>query len=83
MKKVLPANGKIAKDPKEIVQECVSEFMSFITNEGIPRARPQVVNHLLRKMFNQFQMLSLFALIHMSILIAHALKHIAMITALI
>ncbi|MCE5167097.1 Nuclear transcription factor Y subunit B-8, partial [Datura stramonium] len=31
MKKALPANGKIAKDAKETVQECVSEFISFIT----------------------------------------------------
>ncbi|KAK7856667.1 nuclear transcription factor y subunit b-1 [Quercus suber] len=30
MKKALPANGKITK---ETIQECVSEFISFITNE--------------------------------------------------
>ncbi|XP_012082276.1 nuclear transcription factor Y subunit B-10 isoform X3 [Jatropha curcas] len=34
MKKALPANGKIAKDAKETVQECVSEFISFITSEA-------------------------------------------------
>ncbi|XP_059595085.1 nuclear transcription factor Y subunit B-1 isoform X1 [Vitis vinifera] len=34
MKKALPANGKIAKDAKEIMQECVSEFISFITSEA-------------------------------------------------
>ena len=33
MKKALPENGKIAKDAKETVQECVSEFISFITSE--------------------------------------------------
>lgn len=33
MKKALPANGKIAKDAKDTVQECVSEFISFITSE--------------------------------------------------
>jgi nuclear transcription Y subunit beta len=33
MKKALPANAKIAKDAKETVQECVSEFISFITSE--------------------------------------------------
>jgi hypothetical protein len=33
MKKALPANAKIAKDAKEAVQECVSEFISFITSE--------------------------------------------------
>ncbi len=33
MKKALPINAKIAKDAKETVQECVSEFISFITSE--------------------------------------------------
>lgn len=33
MKKALPSNAKIAKDAKETVQECVSEFISFITSE--------------------------------------------------
>lgn len=33
MKKALPANAKIAKDAKETVQECVSEFISFVTSE--------------------------------------------------
>ncbi len=36
MKKALPANAKIAKDAKETVQECVSEFISFITSECEP-----------------------------------------------
>jgi nuclear transcription Y subunit beta len=31
MKKALPSNAKISKDAKETVQECVSEFISFIT----------------------------------------------------
>lgn len=35
MKKGVPANGKIAKDAKETVQECVSEFISFITSEYV------------------------------------------------
>lgn len=34
MKKALPANAKIAKEAKETVQECVSEFISFITSEA-------------------------------------------------
>uniref|UniRef100_A0A2K1ZUT4 Transcription factor CBF/NF-Y/archaeal histone domain-containing protein n=1 Tax=Populus trichocarpa TaxID=3694 RepID=A0A2K1ZUT4_POPTR len=34
MKKALPANAKISKDGKETVQECVSEFISFITGEA-------------------------------------------------
>ncbi|CAI9773377.1 unnamed protein product [Fraxinus pennsylvanica] len=34
MKKALPTNAKISKDAKETVQECVSEFISFITGEA-------------------------------------------------
>jgi nuclear transcription Y subunit beta len=34
MKRTLPPNAKIAKDAKDIVQECVSEFISFITSEA-------------------------------------------------
>eukprot|EP01103_Thecamoeba_quadrilineata_P009385 TRINITY_DN19135_c0_g1_i1.p1 TRINITY_DN19135_c0_g1~~TRINITY_DN19135_c0_g1_i1.p1 ORF type:complete len:184 (+),score=32.89 TRINITY_DN19135_c0_g1_i1:28-579(+) len=34
MKKALPNSAKIAKDAKETVQECVSEFISFITSEA-------------------------------------------------
>ncbi|KAG2410637.1 hypothetical protein LR48_Vigan01g012100 [Vigna angularis] len=34
MKKVIPSNGKISKDAKETVQECVSEFISFVTGEA-------------------------------------------------
>lgn len=34
MKRDLPANAKIAKDAKDTVQECVSEFISFITSEA-------------------------------------------------
>ena len=34
MKNTLPENAKIAKDAKETVQECVSEFISFITSEA-------------------------------------------------
>lgn len=37
MKKALPTNAKIAKDAKETVQECVSEFISFITSEASDR----------------------------------------------
>ena len=40
MKKALPGNAKIAKDAKETVQECVSEFISFITSECVAAARP-------------------------------------------
>lgn len=34
MKTSLPDNAKIAKEAKECMQECVSEFISFITSEG-------------------------------------------------
>jgi len=34
MKKALPPNAKISKEAKECVQECVSEFISFITSEA-------------------------------------------------
>lgn len=33
MKQAVPTNAKIAKDAKECVQECVSEFISFVTSE--------------------------------------------------
>lgn len=34
MKTALPENAKIAKEAKECVQECISEFISFITSEA-------------------------------------------------
>jgi len=34
MKQTLPANAKISKEAKEIMQECVSEFISFVTGEA-------------------------------------------------
>ncbi|CAM0911111.1 unnamed protein product [Alopecurus aequalis] len=34
MKRALPANAKISKEAKETVQECVSEFISFVTGEA-------------------------------------------------
>ncbi|KAM3725191.1 Nuclear transcription factor Y subunit beta [Dirofilaria immitis] len=37
MKNVIPRSGKVAKDAKECVQECVSEFISFITSEACDR----------------------------------------------
>uniref|UniRef100_A0A0A1WQK4 Nuclear transcription factor Y subunit beta n=1 Tax=Zeugodacus cucurbitae TaxID=28588 RepID=A0A0A1WQK4_ZEUCU len=38
MKVPVPENGKIAKDARECIQECVSEFISFITSEAIERS---------------------------------------------
>lgn len=34
MKSAVPGSAKISKDAKETVQECVSEFISFITSEA-------------------------------------------------
>ncbi|XP_052176742.1 nuclear transcription factor Y subunit B-4-like [Diospyros lotus] len=34
MKRSLPANAKISKEAKETMQECVSEFISFVTGEA-------------------------------------------------
>jgi nuclear transcription Y subunit beta len=36
-----PANAKIAKDAKETVQECVSEFISFITSEASDKCQQE------------------------------------------
>jgi nuclear transcription Y subunit beta len=41
MKKVLPANAKIAKESKESIQECVSEFISFITSEASDKCQQE------------------------------------------
>lgn len=34
MKQILPHNAKISKEAKETMQECVSEFISFVTGEA-------------------------------------------------
>ncbi|CAM9791838.1 unnamed protein product [Discosporangium mesarthrocarpum] len=41
MKKSLPDNAKIAKDAKETVQECVSEFICFITSEASDKCQQE------------------------------------------
>ncbi|XP_057753700.1 nuclear transcription factor Y subunit B-3-like isoform X1 [Arachis stenosperma] len=41
MKKALPANAKISKEAKETVQECVSEFISFITGEASDKCQKE------------------------------------------
>ncbi|CAM9892134.1 unnamed protein product [Chrysoparadoxa australica] len=41
MKKSLPDNAKIAKDAKECVQECVSEFICFITSEASDKCQTE------------------------------------------
>mmetsp|Transcript_48577 Transcript_48577/g.110264 ORF Transcript_48577/g.110264 Transcript_48577/m.110264 type:complete len:185 (+) Transcript_48577:55-609(+) len=39
MKRVLPANEKISREAKDAVQECVSEFISFITSEASEKCK--------------------------------------------
>ena len=52
MKTALPDNAKIAKEAKECMQECVSEFISFITSEGqfrwIRNGAPLQINSIMR-----------------------------------
>ncbi|KAI8904096.1 histone-fold-containing protein [Gorgonomyces haynaldii] len=37
MKRGLPQNAKIAKEAKDCVQDCVSEFIAFVTSEASDR----------------------------------------------
>ncbi|KAF8168877.1 histone-fold-containing protein [Pholiota molesta] len=39
MKAAVPPTAKIAKDAKECVQECVSEFIAFITSEAAEKCQ--------------------------------------------
>ncbi|CUM45902.1 unnamed protein product [Debaryomyces fabryi] len=39
MKKALPSHAKLSKESKECIQECVSEFISFITSQAADRCR--------------------------------------------
>ncbi|XWS08612.1 hypothetical protein CRYUN_Cryun40dG0016800 [Craigia yunnanensis] len=39
MKQILPPNAKISKEAKETMQECVSEFISFVTSEASEKCR--------------------------------------------
>ncbi|KAG8625493.1 hypothetical protein KVT40_007244 [Elsinoe batatas] len=41
MKTALPENAKIAKEAKECLQECVSEFISFITSEAAEKCQQE------------------------------------------
>ncbi|KAI8868277.1 nuclear transcription factor Y subunit B-3, partial [Ramicandelaber brevisporus] len=41
MKKALPESAKVSKEAKECVQECVSEFISFITSEASDRCQQE------------------------------------------
>ncbi|KAL7080932.1 hypothetical protein ACP275_14G009500 [Erythranthe tilingii] len=39
MKQILPSNAKISKEAKETMQECVSEFIGFVTSEASEKCR--------------------------------------------
>lgn len=39
MKKALPEHAKLSKESKVCIQECVSEFISFITSQAIDRCK--------------------------------------------
>ncbi|KAJ3539293.1 hypothetical protein NM688_g6383 [Phlebia brevispora] len=39
MKSAVPSTAKISKEAKECVQECVSEFISFITSEAAEKCQ--------------------------------------------
>ena len=39
MRKILPPHSKISDDAKETIQECVSEYISFITGEANERCQ--------------------------------------------
>ncbi|KAL2473123.1 nuclear transcription factor Y subunit B-9 [Forsythia ovata] len=41
MRRILPAYAKIADDAKEVIQECVSEYISFITSEANERCHQE------------------------------------------
>ncbi|CAN1194002.1 Nuclear transcription factor Y subunit B-9 [Linum perenne] len=39
MRRILPPNAKISDDAKETIQECVSEYISFVTGEANERCQ--------------------------------------------
>ncbi|KAJ9709610.1 hypothetical protein PVL29_001207 [Vitis rotundifolia] len=41
MKQILPPNAKVSKEAKETVQECVSEFVKFVTGEASDKCRKE------------------------------------------
>ncbi|KAJ8766772.1 hypothetical protein K2173_007839 [Erythroxylum novogranatense] len=41
MKHTLPSNAKISKEAKETMQECVSEFISFVTSEASEKCKTE------------------------------------------
>ncbi|XP_075524548.1 nuclear transcription factor Y subunit B-5-like [Primulina tabacum] len=41
MKNILPQNAKISKEAKETMQECVSEFIGFVTSEDSEKCQKE------------------------------------------
>lgn len=41
MKQILPPNAKLSKEAKETMQECVSEFIGFVTSEASEKCRKE------------------------------------------
>ncbi|KAI6684006.1 hypothetical protein NL676_029919 [Syzygium grande] len=41
MKQILPPNAKVSKEAKEMMQECVSEFIGFVTSEASKKCRKE------------------------------------------
>ncbi|KAM7458262.1 hypothetical protein BLSTO_00972 [Blastocystis sp. subtype 1] len=41
MKRSIPPTAKVSKDAKECVQECVSEFIAFITSEASDKCKQE------------------------------------------
>ncbi|KAK1419250.1 hypothetical protein QVD17_28414 [Tagetes erecta] len=41
MKQILPPTAKISKEAKETMQECASEFISFVTQEASEKCRKE------------------------------------------
>ena len=60
MKKGIPSQGKIAKDARECVQECVSEFISFITSEASDRCQAEKVSHHVIALLLHFMLNTMF-----------------------
>jgi histone H3/H4 len=49
MKRGLPDNAKISKEAKECVQDCVSEFIAFVSSEGTKRLIKQATDVYMRR----------------------------------
>ncbi|KAG0483463.1 hypothetical protein HPP92_011547 [Vanilla planifolia] len=41
MKQILPSNAKVSKEAKETMQECVTEFISFVTGEASDKCQKE------------------------------------------